>query len=96
MEKEIKMTPDEAVEYIRNNVNVGDTLELSYNRIFAPGEVLGVVSEDSETGEGLRVNLQLNGDILNQNIEVDFKEIKDEIVEIRHITDEDDITIEFY
>ena len=96
MEKEVKMTPDEAVEYIRNNVNVGDTIELSYNRIFAPGEVLSVIGEDPETGEGLRINLQLNGEILNQNIEVDLNEVKDEIVEIRHINDEDDRTIEFY
>lgn len=35
MVKEIQMTFDEAVEYIRNNVHVRDILEVSYNRIFA-------------------------------------------------------------
>ena len=53
MIKEVEMTFDEAVEYIRNNVHVKDTLEVSYNRIFAPGEVLGITEEDEVTGEGL-------------------------------------------
>ena len=35
MIKEVQMTFDEAVEYIRENVHVRDTLEVSYNRIFA-------------------------------------------------------------
>lgn len=98
VEKEVKMTPKEAVEYIRNNVKVGDTLEISYNRVFAPGEVLAIHNEDPETGEGLRVDLQLNGKILNQNVSVDFKEMEDEIVEICHIKDgsEDKLIIEFY
>ena len=43
MAEELVMTVDEAIEYVRNNVNVGDTLEISYNRIFAPGEVLSVL-----------------------------------------------------
>ena len=75
MAEEIVLTTDEAIEYVRNNVNVGDTLEISYNRIFAPGEVLGITEEDEVTGEGLRVNLQLNGEILNQAVEIDFNEI---------------------
>ena len=68
MVEELLMSVDEAIEYVRNNVNVGDTLEVSYNRIFAPGEVLGITEEDEETGEGLRVGLQLNGEILNQAV----------------------------
>ena len=50
MVEEIQMTFDEAVEYIRNNVEVGDVLEVSYNTIFAPGDVLGITEEDEETG----------------------------------------------
>ena len=82
------MTCDDAIEYIRNNVKVKDILEVSYNRIYAPGEVLGITEEDEETGEGLRVGLQLNGEILNQSVEIDFKEIADDLIELRHITDE--------
>ena len=57
--KEIKMSADEAIEYVRNNVQIRDILEISYNRIFAPGEVLNIISEDEETGEGLRVSFTI-------------------------------------
>ena len=94
MVKEVEMSFDEVVEYVRNNVYVGDVFEISYNRIFAPGEVLGITEEDEVTGEGLRVGLQLNGEILNQSIEVDFNEIGDDLIEMRHITEDKEIIIE--
>ena len=96
MVKEIKMSADEAIEYVRNNVQIRDILEISYNRIFAPGEVLNIISEDEETGEGLRVSLQLTGEILNQAVEVDFKEIKDDLLELRHIKDGKITNVEVY
>ena len=94
MVEEIEMTFDDAVEYIRNEVKVGDTLEVSYNRIFAPGEVLGLTEEDEMTGEGLRIAMQLNGEILNQSIEIDINEIGDDLIEMRHITDDKELIIE--
>ena len=94
MVEELSMSVDEAIEYIRNNVEVGDTLEISYNRIFAPGEVLSVLEEDEITGEGVRVNLQLNGEILNQAVEIDFNEIYDDLLEMNHITDDKEVIIE--
>ncbi|WP_296880375.1 DUF2097 domain-containing protein [uncultured Methanobrevibacter sp.] len=94
MIKEVEMTFDEAVEYVRNNVHVKDTLEVSYNRIFAPGEVLGITEEDEETGEGLRVAMQLNGEILNQSIEIDFKNLEEDLIEMRHIHGDEEVIIE--
>lgn len=94
MVEEIQMSTDEAIEYVRNNVQIRDILELSYNRIFAPGEVLNIIEEDEETGEGLRVSLQLTGEILNQTVEIDFNEIKDDLIEIRHIKDDVEKVIE--
>jgi hypothetical protein len=94
MVEEVQMSIDEAIEYVRNNVQVGDVLEVSYNRIFAPGDVLGITEEDEETGEGLRVGMQLNGEILNQSIEIDFNEIADDLIEMRHITDDKELIIE--
>lgn len=94
MAEELLMSVDDAIEYVRNNVKVGDTLEISYNRIFAPGEVLGITEEDEVTGEGLRVAMQLNGEILNQSIEIDFKEIADDLIEMRHIHDDEELIIE--
>ena len=93
MVEEVQMTFDEAVEYVKNEVEVGDLLEVSYNRIFAPGEVLGITEEDEVTGEGLRVGLQLTGEILNQSIEIDLKEIGDDLLEMRHIHDGKEIII---
>ena len=94
MAEELLMSVDEAIEYVRNNVKVGDTLEISYNRIFAPGDVLGITEEDEETGEGLRVILQLNGEILNQAVEIDFKEIYDDLLEMTHISGDKEVIIE--
>ena len=94
MVNEITLSVDEAIEYIRNNVQIRDILEISYNRIFAPGEVLNILGEDEETGEGLRVSLQLNGEILNQAVEIDLKEIRDDLLEVRHIKDDVETVIE--
>lgn len=94
MVEEVEMTLEEAIEYVRNNVQVTDILEVSYNRIFAPGEVLGIIEEDEVTGEGLRVGLQLTGEILNQSIEIDLHEIGDDLIEMRHIHDGKEIIIE--
>ena len=90
------MSAEEAIEYVREKVQIRDILEISYNRIFAPGEVLNIISEDEETGEGLRVSLQLNGEILNQVVDVDFKEIKDDLLELRHIKGDKITIVEVY
>lgn len=90
------MSAEEAIEYVRENVQIRDILEISYNRIFAPGEVLNIISEDEETGEGFRVSLQLNGEILNQVVDVDFKEIKDDLLELRHIKGDKITIVEVY
>lgn len=94
MIEEVEMSFDEVLNYVKTNVEVGDILEISYNRIFAPGEVLGFTEEDEMTGEGFRVGLQLNGEILNQSIEIDFNEIEEDLIEMRHITDDKELIIE--
>ena len=94
MVEEVQMTLEEAIEYVRNEVHVTDIMEVSYNRIFAPGVVLGITEEDEVTGEGLRVGLQLTGEILNQSIEIDLNEIGDDLLEIRHIHDGKEVIIE--
>ena len=83
--KELRMEPDEIIEYVRENVKKDDIFELAYNRIFAPGVVLGLTEEDEETGVGLRIGLQLTGKVLSDTVEIDLHKLKDEIVEIRHI-----------
>ena len=90
MVKEIEMDPDDIIEYVRNEVKVNDIFELSYNRVFAPGTVLGITPEDEETGAGLTISLQLNGELLNLAVDIDLNEMKDEIIEIRHLPDGDE------
>ena len=95
MVKEIEMDPEDIIEYVRNEVKVNDIFELSYNRVFAPGTVLGITPEDEETGAGLTISLQLNGELLNQAVDIDLNEMKDEIIEIRHLPggDEDKLIV---
>lgn len=94
MANEISLNVDDTIEYLRNNVEINDILEISYSRIFAPGEVLNIIPEDEETGEGFRINLQLTGEILNQDIIIDFNEIKDDLLELRHIRNDNETIIE--
>ena len=37
--KELSLSVDEAVNYLKENVKIHDNLEISYNRIFAEGEI---------------------------------------------------------
>lgn len=93
MVKEITLNPDEIIEYVRNEVKENDIFELAYNRVFAPGIVLGITPEDPETFEGLRIGLQLTGETITDAVEIDLHDVKDDIIEIRHIPggDENDL-----
>jgi hypothetical protein len=93
MEKKLTMDCDEAVEFIRNNVKRFDTLELSYHRVFTPGEVLNIEEYDCEDGKSCKVMVQIESE-LGTSVELDMEEIKDDLIEIKHIaSDEEDPTI---
>jgi hypothetical protein len=89
MEEELILKADEALDYVRNNVEIFDVLELSYNRVFVPAEVIDI---DKDTENSLKLMLQMNGEIINETVELDLVEVKDELLEIRHIRD-DKLTI---
>lgn len=93
MEKEIVLSPDETLEYIKKNVNVHDTIELSYNRVYAPGEVLGVDMENNFGEDELMISVHLSGDLVCDVVSVNLHKIKDDLLEVRHITDEQDLTV---
>jgi len=86
MEKEMNLKAEEALDYIKTNVKTYDVLEISYNRVFIPGEVLDIFAD--ENLDSLRLLLKMTGETIKQTVEMDLVEIKDDIVEIRHITDE--------
>ena len=89
MEKEINIKADEALDYIKSNVKNYDVLEISYNRIFVPGEVLDLSAiEINDDVKSLKLLLQMNGETIKDTVEVDLVEIMNDVVEIRHITSE--------
>lgn len=94
MVNEISLSYDDTMKYIRENVEIDDILDVSYNRIFAPGIVLGFLEPDEETEEGFSVNLQINGETINQSVTIDFEKIKDDLLEIRHCKDDVETIIE--
>ena len=89
MEKEINLNAEAAIEYVKSNVKNYDVLEISYNRIFVPGEVLDLSAvEINDDVKSLKLLLQMNGETIKDTVEVDLVEIMNDVVEIRHITSE--------
>lgn len=89
MEEEIFLKADEAIDYIKDNVEKHDILEISYNRIYAPGEVLGLQMETEHGEEFLQLTLHINGELINQTVHINMHAIKDDIIEIRHVQNEE-------
>jgi len=89
MEKEIILNTEEVVHYVKNEVEQYDTLEISYNRIYVPAEVLDIEHEGEDEIESLNLILQLKGELLNDTVQLDLVQIKNDIIEIRHINSED-------
>jgi hypothetical protein len=93
MDEKLKMDCDEAIEYIKNNVKTYDKLELSYNRVFTPGEVLNIDTECVEGRDVCNVMVQITGDTLGSAVEIDLEEVKFDLIEVKHIPkDSDTIT----
>ena len=90
MEKELNLKSDEALDYIKNNVENYDILEISFNRIFVPGEVIDI---DTDEEDSLKLLIQMNGELVNDTVEIDSVRIKDDILEIRHIKEDKSILI---
>lgn len=82
--KELELTNDEAVEFLRNNVKIHDNLEISYSRIYANGEVLNVDFSEYYGKPGFKMLISLDDADFNPTIEVDFDEIKDLLIEFHH------------
>ena len=91
MENEITLNTNEVMEYVKNEVKQYDVLEISYNRIFVPGEVLDIEHDEEE--DSLNLLLQLQGELLNDTVQLDLIQIKDDILEIRHIKNENELIV---
>jgi len=93
MKEEIVLKPDEALEYVKLNVKEEDVLELSYNRVYAPGDVLNIQIEEEFGEENIIVSLHLNGELVSDVVRVNLNDIKDDLLEIGHITNEKETII---
>ena len=82
--KQLNLTVKKAVDYLKNNLKIHDTLEISYNRIFAEGEVLNVDFSKYFDEPGFRILMSLDESQIGSTIEIDVLEIQEDLIEFTH------------
>ncbi|MBR4447606.1 DUF2097 domain-containing protein [Methanobrevibacter sp.] len=82
--KELKLTTEDAVKYLKENVKIHDNIEISYNRIFAEGEVLNVDFSEYFGEPGFKMLVSLDESDLGATIEIDVYEVEEDIIEFIH------------
>ena len=82
--KELELTTMDAVSYLKENVEIHDRIEISYNRIFAEGEVLNVDFSEYFGKPGFRLLVSLDESALGATIEIDVYDVEEDIIEFIH------------
>lgn len=82
--KELELTTKEAVNYLKQNVKIHDRIEISYNRVFAEGEVLNVDFSEFFGEPGFRLLVSLDESDIGSTIEIDIYEFEEDIIEFVH------------
>lgn len=82
--KELELSTKDAVKYLKEHVKIHDKIEISYNRIFAEGEVLNVDFSKYFDKLGFRLLVLLEESDLGATIEIDVYEVEDDIIEFTH------------
>ena len=82
--KELKLTTKEAIKYLKEKVKIPDKIEISYNRIFAEGEVLNVDFSEYFGKPGFKLLVSLDESDLGGTIEIDVYEVEEDIIEFVH------------
>ena len=94
--KELKLTTKEAVNYLKENVKIHDKIEISYNRIFAEGEVLNMDFSEYFGEPGFKMLVSLDESQIGSTVEIDIYEFADDIIEFVHYPkkgEEVDVTV---
>ena len=91
--KILELDTDAAVDYLKNNLKIHDNLEISYNRIYAEGEILNIDFSEYFDEPGFKILVSLDQTHLDPTIEIDVFEIQDDIIEFTH-TDQDGNVVE--
>ncbi|WP_303370944.1 DUF2097 domain-containing protein [Methanobrevibacter sp.] len=82
--KELELTTQEAINYLKENVKIHDVLEIAYDRIFAEGEVLNVDFSEYFGKPGFKLLVSLDESDLGGTIEIDIYEVEEDIIEFIH------------
>ena len=82
--KELELTTEEAVKYLKENVKMHDRIEIAYDRIFAEGEVLNVDFSEYFGKPGFKMLVSLDESDLGATIEIDIYEYEQDIIEFIH------------
>ena len=82
--KFFKFSTKEAIEYLKENVKIHDNIEISYNRIYAAGEVLNVDFSECFGKPGFKLLISLDESDLGATIEIDIYEVEEDIIEFTH------------
>ncbi|MBE6500500.1 MAG: DUF2097 domain-containing protein [Methanobrevibacter thaueri] len=82
--KQLELTTQEAVKYLKENVKIHDKIEISYNRIFAEGEVLNVDFSEYFGKPGFKLLVSLDESDLGATVEIDVYEVEEDIIEFVH------------
>jgi hypothetical protein len=82
--KELKLTTPQAVDYLKEKVNIHDNIEISYNRIFAEGEVLNMDFSEYFGEPGFKMLVSLDESDLGATVEIDIYEVEEDIIEFVH------------
>ena len=91
--KELELTTKDAVIYLKENLKIHDRLEISYNRIFAEGEVLNVDFSEYFGKPGFKLLVSLDESDLGATIEIDVYEVEEDIIEFVHYPNDGDKVI---
>ena len=82
--KNIELTTEEAINYLKENVKIHDGIEISYDRIFAEGEVLNMDFSEYFGKPGFKMLVSLDESALGATIEIDVYEVQEDIIEFIH------------
>lgn len=82
--KELELSTQDAVNYLKEHVKMHDRIEISYNRIFAEGEVLNMDFSKYFGEPGFKMLVSLDESDLGATVEIDVYEVQEDIIEFTH------------
>ena len=82
--KEVELKTKDAINYLKENVKIHDRIQISYDRIFAEGEVLNMDFSEYFGKPGFKMLVSLDESALGATIEIDVYQVEEDIIEFIH------------